>query len=916
MKFPSSSQLSPAELAGQLLMPAWNVQFMNKKSPAQRKLVRFLEQYHIGGLILFGGHPGEVQETIRLVQTSAKLPLLIGADLERGLGSIFQQGTIFPHALAWGAADNLSLVKDAAEIIAREARATGINTLFAPVLDLVCEPENPIINIRGFHHQPSQVADFARAFIPVIQSSGIICVAKHFPGHGTTKQDSHIDLPRVNRETGFLQKNDMLPFHVAAEIGVKGIMSAHILMQGETLPATLNPKILGNILRQRLKFSGVTFSDALDMKAISDRFSPAEQIILGLTAGLNVFLMPENLPLFHHVLTELIENNEEIARQAIQSYDRIIQLKKWIHQKNPVLSSPGQLYKFINHPNHHGKAMEIAEKSMVCIHRSRKFPLRIESIQKCHHMIFTDFPADTPVLENLNSRLAGFFDEVELHINAKPAGTNRMKISSRDMIVLSIYSRTFGGHISRFDWELIHKNFTILLQKKVPLVVMIFGNPFIISHLKDIYKSDAVFLTFSYVETSQIAAFKSLISFIEIRGTLPVSLQSGRKKIAALKIPRRTLHLDSQPENQVRLPELDKFIQQSITQKFFPGGVLLLAHQEKIIYLKGFGYFDYSSASPKVHSDTCYDLASLTKVVATTPALLTLAHKNRIRLEESVRSFYPVSPSRSPRRIALTDLLAHQAGFADWLPFYKEYSSKVDIIQQILNAKPIYPVGKKSVYSDLGFMLLGDIIERVSGTRLDQFCRDQIFHPLGLDSLRFIPTSTGSFLPNPAREKRYPPTGFEEYRRRILQGEVNDTNCYAMGGIAGHAGLFGNAQDVAAIGQLFLNNGIYNCQQIFRASMAQRAIQRINPTRSDRALGWDTAVPSGSTGQFFSKNSFGHLAYTGPSIWVDPERRLLVVFLCNRTHPDPGVNKLNLFRPALHDLIIRTLHQRKILNKF
>ncbi|GAB4378157.1 MAG: glycoside hydrolase family 3 N-terminal domain-containing protein [Calditrichia bacterium] len=923
MKFPRAHHLSAEELAGQMLMPAIPVQFINRQAPKARHLLQLVKRYQPGGIILFGGHPADVRYWVEQLQKVARFPLLVAADLERGVGGLFKAGTAFPHALAWGAANSKELNEAAANCIAREACSLGINTIFAPVLDLVTQPENPIINIRGYHADPQKVAEWGKQFINTVQAHGLACVAKHFPGHGKTRADSHLVLPEIPLPFSELENEDIIPFRHAVEAEVQGIMSAHIRFTDGALPATFRSDILARYLRQTLNYPGIIFSDALNMTAISQHFSIQEQVSLGLEAGLDVFLMPERLARFFQILVELIRTSSPTRKRAEESVERIFKLKKWIRPHYSTSIPPGRIYKFLSHPSHVGMANRLAEQAVTCIHRQQNFPVNLPEIRNCLHIIHTDFIGQDSPLSTLQENLTEFFDSVITFENPTVPQIQRSAIPKPDLVIYSLYSRTYGGHRSKFDWKEINRTLSLYDHTQTPVVILIFGNPFYFEELKHWENSQAVFLLYSYVAASQQAAFKALTSFIPVKAQLPIRFATESAHHTGIRIEPRTYRLEADPL-RIQLPETDQLIETAIQKGIFPGAVLFIALKQKIIYWQAYGYFDFPEKNQSVlpvEPETCYDLASLTKVLATTPAILKLVDRGELSLNEPLVNFYPSLKNQPLGEATVADLLAHQAGLIHWKPFYPNYHSASEIIHDILTDELVYPPGKSSRYSDLGFILLGDIIQRVSDLPLEVFCRDYIFQPLALNSLHFRPVS--ATLPKkptealPARKelRKYPPTGFDPFRQRTLQGEVNDTNCFVIGGVAGHAGLFGHAGDVAAIGQLFLNKGIYNARRFLKYETAHQAVRKYNPTLSNRALGWDTPDPESSSGQYFSTESFGHLAYTGPSIWVDTREQIIMVFLCNSTHPQPKPDQMKTFRPELHNQLFRELYRMGLLKK-
>jgi beta-N-acetylhexosaminidase len=913
MKLPRSHHLKPKEIAGQMLMPAVHLHFMNKENARVLRLIRLIQRFHPGGFILFGEHPSDIQYWVQRLQEASKYPLLIGADLERGAGSLFKHGSTLPHALAWGAADSPALVREAATVIAQEAKVLGINTIFAPVLDLVNEPENPIINIRGFHSDRNKVAEMGKIFIETVQQHGLACVAKHFPGHGRSLQDSHLEMPIIPCPIDELKDTDIYPFKEAIKSGVKGIMSAHIRVKNRKLPVTLDPHIMNEEIRQKSSFTGLIFSDALNMKAISTHFHIIDQVELGMKAGLDIFLMPDNISYYHAMLMELLEKNKILRLSAQNSVERIFALKKWIHRSNPDVSHHAGIYKILESPGHQAISHKLADASVTCIHKTDKFPLDLVNIKRCHHIVFTDFdPKDNP-LNIFRKKIADFFDEVYTRVNPTNETIKDDSLRNSDIFIISIYSRTFGGHVSNFNWPRINETVRILTEQNKFIVILVFGNPFVIRQLKYYENCTAVLLLYSYVESSQTAAFNALCSFIPIKGQLPVSLGPD---FLSTTIPEKPYTIQQYDTKEFDFSGLDKYIQQSIQKKIFPGGVLHIVKEGTSIYTKAYGRFDYDSRSPEVDIDTRYDLASLTKVLATTAAVLLLVQSKMINLDDKLSWFYHKLKKKQLGQATIGDLLMHQAGLSAWKPFYENCRNKDDVLSQILQIELEYEIGKKSVYSDLGFILLGDIIERISGLPLDVFCRDKIFQPMGLSTLSYLPVDNVKNKKSKrsiVQSKEIPPTGFDNFRDRIIRGEVYDTNCYVMGGIAGHAGLFGEVTNVSAMAQLFLQKGIYNKIRILKYNIADLAIKKLNPRISNRSLGWDTPSVKSTAGRYYSADSFGHLAYTGPSIWADPEKNLIVTFLCNRTHPDPQKNRMDIFRPKLHDLIINSLKNNTIL---
>ena len=345
---------------------------------------------------------------------------------------------------------------------------------------------------------------------------------------------------------------------------------------------------------------------------------------------------------------------------------------------------------------------------------------------------------------------------------------------------------------------------------------------------------------------------------------------------------------------------VDSIIYNGITEKAFPGAALLINLDGKTIYKKGFGKFTYESDSPDVKPSTIYDLASLTKVIATTTAAMICIDRKYFTLDDKVEKFIPDFKANDKENITIRNLLLHNSGLPAWEKFYDKNLTKDQILSDIYSSKLEYKTGSKTVYSDLGMIVLGKVIEKVTNSSLDKFCKKEIFEPLGMNDTYFNPPDSVKY--------KIPPTENDTYwRNRLIKGEVHDETASLLGGVSGHAGLFSNVEDLAKFLLLILNKGIYKNKRIINSETVELFTKR-QSQESSRALGWDTKSETGSSaGNLFGTISFGHTGFTGTSIWVDPDRNLFVVFLTNRVYPSREKNKLLSIRPKLHDAVIRAI---------
>jgi CubicO group peptidase (beta-lactamase class C family) len=358
---------------------------------------------------------------------------------------------------------------------------------------------------------------------------------------------------------------------------------------------------------------------------------------------------------------------------------------------------------------------------------------------------------------------------------------------------------------------------------------------------------------------------------------------------------------------------IDRIVETGIVNKYYPGAQLLIGNKEKVIYQKSYGKFTYDEGSNKVEDDDLFDIASLTKVVATTPSVMKLYEDGKIHLNDKVSTHIPEFANNGKESITILNLLLHNSGLKSWIPFHQLYSSRAEVLNAIYNIYLESPVGMGYKYSDLNMIILGDIVERVSGKNLDEFSKENIFRPLGMNNTTYNPSD--DFM------HKVLPTEFDSYwRKRLLKGEVHDESAAMLGGISGNAGLFSNAEDIYKYMNMILNKGTFSLfnkseNKIFEASTIQIVTEKpfVPYYINTRTIGWDTKPISNSSrfripcGDLISSNCIGHTGYTGTSIWADLDRDLVIIFLTNRVYPSRDNLGIMEIRPELHDEVIRVL---------
>jgi CubicO group peptidase (beta-lactamase class C family) len=363
--------------------------------------------------------------------------------------------------------------------------------------------------------------------------------------------------------------------------------------------------------------------------------------------------------------------------------------------------------------------------------------------------------------------------------------------------------------------------------------------------------------------------------------------------------------------------------QESIAQGVFPGAVVLVGSHGDVVYERAFGYRSLIPDKTPLQANTIFDLASLTKPLATTVAIMSLVREKKIRLEDQVTRFIPTYGVFGKHLTTFRHLLNHSSGLPAWKPYYEEViklekggrlnfiasgAAKTFVLGQIHRERPLHPPGSRSVYSDLGFILLAEMIETLSNATLDRFCQEKIFRPLGLRSTAFVDLTQLKRRRLEPIEELIAPTEHCPWRKKILCGEVHDDNAYAMGGVAGHAGLFSCAGDIHKMIS-HLRRCLHGEEQFFPQALVEQFLAKDESIQdSSFALGWDTPSPEqSSAGHYFSPRSVGHLGFTGTSMWWDLDKDCHIILLTNRVHPSRKNDKIREFRPYIHDLIMKVL---------
>jgi beta-glucosidase-like glycosyl hydrolase/CubicO group peptidase (beta-lactamase class C family) len=915
--------MSDAEKVGQLVMVGLYGQYFSTQTDEHARLVHLIRDHHVGGFILWQGDVLESAVRLNSLQRMSRLPLLVSGDYERGLPMRIRRGTPFPDAMAMGATRNPRYAYEVGRAIAREARAIGVHQNYAPVADVNTNPMNPVINTRSFGEDVRLVQDMVAAFVKGTLDGGALPTAKHFPGHGDTGVDSHLDLPVVQYSRDRLDSVELAPFRTAIDAGTPSIMIAHIavpvLDTDRSLPSSLSTNAIGTVLQEQLGFNGLVVTDAMDMRGVTRDFSPGQSTVMAVKAGVDIVLMPPDEDAAFDALLAAVRSGEISRGRLDVSVRKILTAKQRLGLDTLRTVDIDRIPEIVGSRDHRLLSREVA-RSAVTVLKNLKgvFPLATGNGRRVVSIVLSDsqdsrvdinrpgnpWPCEPPgaYFHQQLQRRIGRVETYRLSpsSSAMDIETAAERMKKADLVFFPVYVkvRTSSGRIG------MPPAFLSILKAaesvRVPVVAVLFGNPYLAAHFPD---ARGVLCAYGDSEPQVEAAVEALFGEIGVCGKLPVTIAAGFPFGSGLVCPADRLRREDPVEAGFvpeRLSELDRIITTAIRDSAFPAAQLLVLRDGKIAYNQPFGTYTYDPASGPIDNASLFDLASVSKVIGTTTAVMKLIDARKLLLDDYASKYLPHLAAGSKAKITIRHLLTHRAGFPPFKRFFLMCDSAAEALDSVYATELVAEPGDTTIYSDIGMITMGKILERVSGMSQAVLLENEFFGPLGMKNTMY----------NPPRVlwERVVPTEIDTlWRKALVRGIVHDENAALLGGVAGHAGLFSTASDLAVYVQMLLNHGTYGgVRYLAEGTVVEFTGAHVDG--QDRYLGWDMKSPTGSSaGTLFSPSSFGHTGFTGTSIWVDPERKLAVILLTNRVHPTRANQKLSHVRPAVHDAVVRAL---------
>ena len=927
------------ERLGQLFMVA---AYSNKDQKHVDEISNLVKTENLGGLIFFQGGPDRQARLTNYYQAQAKTPLFIAMDAEWGISMRLDSVPDFPKAMTLGAIQNTDLIFEMGAEMARQFKELGMHINFAPVVDVNSNPENPVIGYRAFGESREIVAKRALSYMKGLQENGVIANAKHFPGHGDTEADSHYHLPVIKHQEKRIWDVDLFPYQELFKANLMSVMVAHLnipsLDNTENIPTSLSKKVVTDLLQNRMNFQGLVFTDALNMQGVANINSPGEVDLKALLAGNDVLVYSQNVPKAKVLIKQAVQDGLISEKEIDRRVKKVLKAKYWagLNHYKPIHTFG--LVERLNTP----KTAEIREKLYadaitIAANKDDLLPFTQLDLKKFASVSIGGQGKD---FQKYLSKYASFE-----HFNIEKAGNesshyNLMKqLEDFDVVVVGLMGvtnspkRAFG--IAPGDVELLR-----LLSERQKVVTVLFGNSYASQFLEGLGN---VVLAYENNELTQQLAPQILFGGRSGAGILPVSVSPqysqgvggfmGSINRLSYGIPE-SVGLDSKTLNKI-----DEVAEKAILIQATPGANVLVVKNGKVVFDRSYGKLEYKN-SPEVNSETLYDLASITKVLATTQAVMFLDSRGEINMDKSLEDYLPELKRTNKGKLILKDVMAHEAGLVAFIPHYVKTvqngswksnyyksASELGFSRPVSNEmyaldglrdsiwnwtvkSDLMPKGSgsryKYVYSDLTMYFMQAVVERIVNQPLDEFLEQNLYSRLGLHSLTFNPHLKVP-LTNIA-----PTENDVAFRKRQVQGFVHDPGAAMFGGVAGHAGLFGTANDLAVMMQMMLNEGVYGEVDLIRPETIEKFTDR-QSTQSRRGWGWDKPEPEngkgGSAGKLAPKSTFGHTGFTGTCVWADPENDLIYVFLSNRVYPNAENNRLldEGIRTKIHDIIYEAM---------
>lgn len=944
-------QMTLKEKIGQLFIHTAPLQ---DNEATHKNLRNAVKEYKVGGLLFSGGALATQAKLTNMAQEMAGIPLLMTFDGEWGLAMRLKQLPAFSRNRVMGCIQDNGLIYEYGREVARQCREVGVHVNFAPVADVDNNPLNPVINTRSFGGDPKNVADKVVAYSRGLEDGGVLSVSKHFPGHGDTNVDSHKALPVLKFSRERMDSIEMYPFRKAVEAGLGGVMVGHLEVPAlSKKPASLSTEIIG-ILKEEFGFKGLVFTDALEMKGVSNNQNVAARALM---AGNDMLLVPRNLKRELDGVLQAVKAGQITEEEITERCRKVLTFKYalGLHEKQFVQLSG--LEQRLTRPAAR-ELMDRFEKAAVTVVSNDGGILPLDVDQK-KTVIFSIGKASQG--KAFHEQLSKYMQVDRIHAGSDSIPSLSRRLGKYEKVIVAIHTEKYAAYQSMLA----------TLSARLPLVYVY------LTPMQRIYnkgnawkKAAAVVMGHSESENVQRFVADVLMGRKQATGRLSVEVKNYRKPGDGVTVALKQTKI-YRPEDYGMdagiLKKIDDVALEGIEGKAYPGCQILILKDGAPVYEKCFGTYTYGGKE-KVDEESVYDIASLTKTTATLLAVMKLYDEGRFGLTDPISKYVSALRGSRKGRITIEDLLYHQSGLPGSWQFYREaiddssytgtfYKAKVDPTHRLQVDKRLYVVDgfkykeeyisdtrsdeyplqvaqgmfvskafpkrmlemiasdtvplrdRRYRYSCLNFMLLKEMVEHITGMPMDEYLEREFYAPMGMDRTLYRPTTR-------FKAEQIVPTVQKDYLRgrKELRGYVHDEIAAFMGGVSGNAGLFSNARDVAKVYQMLADGGIYDGKRYLTQETCRLFMNRKSRI-SRRTLGFDKPEPAPGKGPCADEapaEVVGHTGFTGTCAWADPKNGLVFVFLSNRIYPRPFDHKalmsLNI-RPRIQQLMYQALKQ-------
>ncbi|WP_299247599.1 glycoside hydrolase family 3 N-terminal domain-containing protein [uncultured Lacinutrix sp.] len=931
------------------------VQVFSSQTEAEKaKVLNLINKNKIGGIIYSKGGPYRQAKLNNELQAASKTPLLIGMDAEWGLSMRLDSTYSFPWNMTLGAVKDKFLIEQTGRQLGEHCKRLGVHFNFAPVVDINTNPKNPIIGNRSFGEDRDNVTEKAAAFMKGMQSAGVLANAKHFPGHGDTEADSHLTLPTVAFDAKRIDSVELYPYKTLIKEGLSSVMVAHLnipsLEPRQDYPSSISENIVTNILKEKLGFKGLIFTDALTMKGAANyKFEGLDGVNEGSTstvgnidlaaflAGNDIMLMSENPEAGIAKLEKAVNKGLITEERLAHSVKKLLQAKYKVGLNNYKPIYTHNLSNDLNRLRDDILYEELMEQAVtVARDSSGLLPLRHLETKKIAYVELGN-DSGKPFLNALKKY-------AQVHeVKADKLSDLIAKLQNYNTVIVGFHKSNANPWKS---YKFSDKELTWLYEiaRTNTVILDVFAKPYALLDIQTVTNIETVVVSYQNSKIAQETSAEIIFGALPAKGTLPVSagpyfkvgdgVQTNSLERLGYSVPER-VGLSS-----YRLKKIDSIANHAVNAGMTPGIQLIVARKGKVIYNKNFGNHTYNKGSKKVRGDDLYDVASLTKIVATLPLFMEMEEQGIVSLDTKLSEAIPYYKNSNKKNITFKKMLSHYAQLKPWIPFYfatldtvtKQPSTKYyrksptgkfnikvannlymredyqDSIPKIIKETDLLS-RLRYRYSDLPYYILKQYIEEHYNKPLNELVQDHFYKSLGANNTVYNPYKTIS-------NTRITPTEEDDYYRfQKVQGYVHDMGAAMQDGVGGHAGVFSNANDIAKIMQMYLQKGYYGGVRYLKPE----TIDKFNTcyfceNKVRRGIGFDKPQlgESGPTCGCVSMTSFGHSGFTGTYTWADPDEELVYVFMANRTYPSSkGKNMLlradirTNIQEAIYEAIIR-----------